>query len=768
MGERYMKDITYDQKQAEVSKVLKSIYDMALYTDQNMGKEDYMVENLPPYYKEEVINGITVLKMVHDSPLHEPQLFIKIKGLKACYTYGEWHNIKYKECQLYINKDFDYQGEEQATIVDILTLLSEFINNNHYYVNAKTSDNKIYDNNNQVLNERTTIDLIDNRYITNLTISNINITSADLKMISTMFKHMISLNTNNCFFDNNVSMYQLPIKYYHDQASTFDSLKAFDYATFNISIYRTTFLKPFDNILHLESKEINIGNVDTDYNIFFLKTIASNLRSLTIKNDRPLTERDIKFITNFYNLEVMDIYAEVNNYDFLYKLDKLQEVSDNLQITDERELEQIRKLRSGLLEEWQKNNPEYFEKEFNLKHYLMYQRAIIESKHQAFYKTIRVPRIALVKWLGMMNREEIDIKKHLSLIDRMTLKERKTIGQDDSIDLVQRKDDNYLELLGFDAKAKSNGVLSRYQTFICGSDGNPLLRDIPLMDLSYKKPFLNASGNLLCEFNYRPERTINIPKHIKEYVYEKRADDNPNLTKYYEQYRHHDRKLSFLSNTLVAMFQNLNIDDSLKEKYAGIMNKYMHEQKALALIEDYESWFRMSYLSLLIGTNMLEELASDDKVKEVVASLCEQYEIDEEDKIRFTKDCQKMCHYMAVKRRINDSGLSIDKIIESYFSDVNINITSEIKKDNINDYMLSDIEALSNKGNLSTEHRELLKYYLLYLQEQYNKSLDDNISEIDNLIFGYEEIVGGVYGWPPFQEIIEEEGIEGLLKRGLV
>lgn len=761
-----MKDDSIKQKYIAVNEALKAIYDMALYTDKNMGSEDYMIENLPPYYQEEVVNGITVLKTVYDSPLKEPQLFIKLNGLKARYVYGEWYNVKHKECQLYISADSDYKGNDRASVSEVLNLLNEFITSNHYYVKAKTSDNKIYDDNDKVLNEKTVIDLIDNKYVANVTLSNITITSEDIDELSSMFNHLKSLTTNKCTMDRNVSMNRLPIMYYHDHSSNFDSFKAFDYVTFDVGLYQSMFLHNFDGVLHLDSKMLTMDQVDINYELFFLKTFATNLTSLTIKNETPLTERDLRFMTGFYNLESLDIYAEVKNYDFLYKLDKLQEVSDSLMITDKKELERIKELRSHVLEEWQKSNPDYFEKEFNLKHYLMFQRAIIENKYRDFYKQIRVPRVALVKWMDMVNRAEEDIKKHLEVISKMPSKKRSLLGQDDNVDLVIKKGEDYLTILGFDTSAKTSSSLSRYQSMVMGADGDPLLRELPLMDLSCRTPFLDHNGELLCEFNYRNERTITIPKHIKEYVHEQRKDESPNLTKYYAQYKNHDRKLKYLSQMLIDTFRGITFDEALKEKYNNIINKYVHEQRVLDLTNEYETYFMHNYFSLLIGTDMMDRITDYGTTEEVLSSLFDEYEIDEEDKVKVSKDFHKLCHYKDVKNGIVKRDLSITKIIESYFKDCNISVVDQLDLEHINDYMLSDIESLSS--NLSDSDQALFKYYVLYLQEQYDARLESKISDINNIIFEHEETVGGVYSWPYFTDILEEEGIDGLLSRELI
>ncbi|MGE5455816.1 MAG: hypothetical protein ACM3O4_01745 [Ignavibacteriales bacterium] len=770
-----MGEISFGQKEVCVRRLLKRIYDAAIYEDGCIGKDDYKFKALPPYYEEKVINGVIVVKEVHDQQLKEPHLYIKLKGIKAKYIYGEWYNEKYKKCNLYIEKDFEYDGIDTASIKEVIELLNDFIQNNHYYIDNNVAEKKIYSQDDSLLYEDKKVDLLEKENVRDIHISNLVIRETDIRIIADSYNNLVRFDTVNCIFDKNVNISLLKTLRYCDEASTFNSLDSFNYAKCDISLSNTVFLELSQKGLHLDSKRLSLYNINISYNLFFLQTVANNLISLTIKNDNPLNDRDLMFITNFYNLEEIDIYGIINNYEHFYKLDQLKSIGNSLYINSDKELAITQKMRAGVLEFMKSDNPDYFEKKFNLQGYLMFQRMLIEQKYQSFYKKIRVPRISKTKWVDMLGFDEKRIKEFLERVDKMPYKLRKKIGTEERIDFIQYKDENYLEDIGFITKVDwNNGTLHRYQTNIYGSDGYKLLRDILLIDLSYKKPILNSEGGILCELVYRQESELTIPEHIVEHVVEKQPDNDPNLTKYYEEYHNHSSKLEYLDIVITDLFTKLNINSFYLQK---IIKKYIHENNVLNLIDNYSNWFEREYESILF-CEMLEhseeknlanilEISNYQELEAVINRVIEEVDLYDNEKEEVFKDINKYYNYLKIKEKIEKRELTIDKIVKLYFNVHSINIVNDINGNKINDYHHQEIEELVIRYQLSEEQAQIFKFYIFYLQEKFNLTLQSKISYVNNCIISAEENADVIFNYLSYKQIdIETTGYDELFNCG--
>lgn len=775
------------QKKSEVHDALKKIYDMAIYNDSGMGKDDYKEKtSFFPKYIEENVNGITVLKKIYEPSLQEPHFYVKNKGIIIEYIYGDWFNIKYRQGHLYIKKDPAYKGEEIPSISECLEKLNKYIEENHYYASYKAT-NKILDDYNRQLNKQEGIDLVNQSCIKNISVNSLFVTSNDIKKMAATFKNVKFFDTKNCVIDKNVSLYILPLYSYMDSSSSFDSLKVFDGAQFRIALSGSTFKNNFSNILHLDCEDIKLNNVNIDYNLFFLKTLAEKLKELTIESETPLNDKDLMFLSNFYNLEELDVYGITSNYDLLYKLDKLNDIPYHLFMSDEKELEIVKRNSTASLEKIRSELGDKFEQEFNVTNYLMNKRASIERQNQKFYKMIRVPRISKVKWGYMLAKDDKDIMDYLLKVSKMPIKLRKTIGTEDELKLIERKGSDYLEKLGFvtDINPDSYYLQKYHQTSIYGLDNNKLLGEVMWSDsLERERPFLDAKGKILCTFKYRDEQEINIPKHVEEVIYKKMADNDPNLTKYYNCYNGHSSKLEFLNDRLISLFQNLEIDNQeLKTEYTHSLGKLIHQNNALALIGKYKDSFRNAYFSLMttqtddygLGyeslrsiTFSLDKIDNTKKLDSLITFFVEKYEFDDEENNRFVKDIYKYFQYNKKEQAIKARDITLDKIIEQYFRDCGIDIVSSIDGEQINEYFLEDIQNICLKYKLSKQHSELFKYYILYRQELYNSNLQHQICELENIAFLYEEIVGSYFSWPDFHETFEKSGLDGLLEKNMI
>jgi hypothetical protein len=659
-------------------------------------------------------------------------------------------------------------------------MLITFINENHYYESYK-NQKSIYNEYQEKLNPYTEIDLVNSSYISSISISDLPLTEADIYYIGEHFENLKYIETCNCTFDKGVSLYNLPISFYLDFESSFDSLKVFDGSNFCIALFNSTILNNFDNILHLNGEEIKLSNVSMDYKMFFLKTKANNLKKLTIEREEPLNDNELMFLDNFYNLEELDIHARVKNYNLLYRLDKLKYFPQHFLINDKEELNRLKKKYEKRLAEIENNYGDEFEKQFDVNHYLMYQRSLIERQNQTFYKLIRIPRASKVHWQGMLSKCDDDIRSILIDVSKMPIKLKKMIGTNEETSIISKNPSDYLERLELlTAMNPDNHYLKKYhQASIYGIDGNKLIKESSFMDLTRERPFLDSKGNILCTFVYREEQNIIIPPHYKEKVHMKRADLDPNLTNYYNQYNNHRAKLDFLNNKLINILTDTLSSDNTKESIYKDLNKMIHQHNVLKLLEKYKAKFEKKYMLTLISepedngyvydiASKIINIETEDRLLSFIDFVSSERELDSEDKDKLSKDVYKYYNYYKKEQSIRSKFISIDKIIEKYFQECGINITSSIDKQSINEYFLDDINELQLKHNLSNNDGLLFKYYILYLQEQYNLDVQRRIERLENSEFNYSERFDSYYARDKFYETYEKTGLDGVLEEGYI
>jgi ribosomal protein S17E len=659
-------------------------------------------------------------------------------------------------------------------------MLITFINENHYYETYKNQNN-IYTEYQEKLNPYTEIDLVNGSYISSISISDLPLTDADIYYISENFKSLRFMDTCNCTFGKDLSLYNLPISCFLDIESSFDSLKVFDGSNFCIALINSTILNNFDNILHLNGEEIKLSNVSMDYKMFFLKTEANNLKKLTIEREEPLNDNDLMFLDNFYNLEELDIHARVKNYNLLYRLDKLKELPEHFLITDKEELGRLNKKFEKRLAEIKNNYGDEFEKQFDVNHYLMYQRSLIERQNQTFYKLIRIPRASKVHWQGMLSKCDDDIRSILIDVSKMPIKLKKMIGTNEETSIISKNPSDYLERLELlTAMNPDNHYLKKYhQASIYGIDGNKLIKESSFMDLTRERPFLDSKGNILCTFVYREEQNIIIPEHYKEEIHKKRADLDPNLTNYYNQYNNHKAKLDFLNNKLINVLNDILSSDNTKVSIHKDLNKMIHQYNVLKLLEKYKDKFETNYRYVLITEPedngyvydiafKIKKMETEDRLLSFIDFVSSERELDSEDKDKLSKDVHKYYNYYKKEQSIRSKFISIDKTVEKYFQECGINITSSIDRQNINEYFLDDIDRLQLNYHLSNNDGLLFKYYILYLQEQYNLDVQMRIERLESSEFYYSERFDSYYSWDEFDEEYEKTGLDGVLEKGYI
>lgn len=251
----------------------------------------------------------------------------------------------------------------------------------------------------------------------------LKINSDEFQIINNKYPNIISVNTKKCTIYKEVSIGCLKCNYY-DYLSDIMSLDSFDgFSGKTLFLDQTHIVNMNKNVLHLNNICSKFKGLNIDYERFFLTTSAPNLRKIEIYQKRILNDKDLLFISGFYNLESVQIGAILSSYKQLEKLEKLREIR-NIFCSNENELEKTRKKREEIYQEILATNAS----ESCLKDYLMTQRMAIQNQFQEFQHKLYVPRLERVKWENKISIQGLEeIKKDLIVIYNMSRKQRQNI-----------------------------------------------------------------------------------------------------------------------------------------------------------------------------------------------------------------------------------------------------------------------------------------------------------------------------------------------------
>lgn len=241
-----------------------------------------------------------------------------------------------------------------------------------------------------------------------------------------MYPNIISVRTINCSIYKEASIGALSCNYY-DQNSDIMSLDSFDgFSGESISLEKSNIINMNKNVLHLNNIITSLNKININYELFFLTTSAPNLKKIEINGKRILNDKDLIFISGFYNLESIKINAILSSYNELQKLEKLRELRDVFCL-NERVLEKTKNKREKFYKELLNRNLT----EKQLQNYLMHQQMIIQNQLQDLLHKLYVPRLERVKWENKIYENDImKIKEELIIISNMQVDKRKNIARE--------------------------------------------------------------------------------------------------------------------------------------------------------------------------------------------------------------------------------------------------------------------------------------------------------------------------------------------------
>lgn len=319
-------------------------------------------------------------------------------------------DTKYKSISVTITRK-DKCKRKNIDVTQVIHYISNFIDSNNIFLSE-------YD-------ELTKKDFFNRKYVRTLKLNGLKINSNDLETIKKGFCELRLLHTRTCTFYSDCNIGILPIQFYAENSIIYslDSLNGYNGK--NMKLYNTYFKRQNRNALHLNCVVLELEKTNIDYEHLLLTTSAPNLRRLDIRDNKNIErDKDLLFISGFYNLEQININGILHDWSQISKLDKLRLVRD-LYCDNPKELEKLKKLREQKVADFSENY------NFNEKEYLISQNLHVFNDNLAFYNRLIVSKLERVKWGDkILTKNDDDIKKELIRISRLLPEEKNNIARD--------------------------------------------------------------------------------------------------------------------------------------------------------------------------------------------------------------------------------------------------------------------------------------------------------------------------------------------------
>lgn len=220
-------------------------------------------------------------------------------------------------------------------------------------------------------------DILQLENISTITISNLELDEKDCVVLH-LFPKLRCLKTKNCIIYEDCNLGSLKCNYYDNSSliCNLDSFNGFEGKFFNLN--ESKIMHQNKNVLHLNNICTCFDRLQNmDYEHFFLTTVAPNMRKLEIYSNPRLNDKDLLFISGFYNLESVSIEGDVSSYEQIEKLEKLRRLL-YLFCTDEKELDSTKAKRKDFATYFG-NKPIEVQK-----NYLMTQRMVIQMQYLSY------------------------------------------------------------------------------------------------------------------------------------------------------------------------------------------------------------------------------------------------------------------------------------------------------------------------------------------------------------------------------------------------
>lgn len=319
-------------------------------------------------------------------------------------------NRKYHSLDIKIFKK-NKKNRKNINLSKILNEIIAFINDNTMLLKKDGSD------------FRQDILRLDN--VKSITLDSLKLENNDITIIN-RFRNLRNLTTKKCTLYKNCNLGILKCDY-HDYNSDIYGLDILNGFEGKILLLQKSNIKKMNkNVLHLNNIITRFIRINMDYELFFLTTDAPKMRKLEIYRSYKyprLKDKDLLFISGFYNLESIIIDGILTNYNQIEKLERLRNIerlccTDNIIDIEKKDKYAIIYKNEGISKS-------------RLKNYLINRRLQIQNEHLDFLNKLYVDRLERVKWEDKIKFKDLEkIKEELIEISKMPLQERRKISKE--------------------------------------------------------------------------------------------------------------------------------------------------------------------------------------------------------------------------------------------------------------------------------------------------------------------------------------------------
>ncbi len=733
-----------------IKKHFDEFYNRLVFLDSHLGEKEKTFEE--SFYKtiKEDFSGKIVSSLVFEENLIDEQIYIRHKGLKLTLVYGGPFNKKYKRIEIYIKKDPFYKGNEEGNVDELLSLMDEYISN-HYKEFYEKINKAIYGSNNDVLlpvkYRLANILSLDN--IKDITIEDANIKNKDITHLK-KYPNLRAINIYNSKL-NATNLGNIPFSYLHISNSELKSMYCLDHInTINVSIYNSRFASPTTRSIMINTENLTLDNIaNISMADFFMCTNIRNAKKVTLRGNE-LTPIEVSLLPIFYKAVELEAYGEAESYDFFNELPELEYFQGFIKLVSDNVLDQVSRRFKNSLEKHNIKDREH------INNYIFFQLVEALQKYKGFYESIRLSKLALLKYKGIIENSPIEyVRDILSL----PLSKRQHLGEEHDINLIEPIPKDPFNLM-------LDNIDSRYLSKIVGRDGKQLI--LP-GQIGYTNIFyiLGPDGKILESVEKTEARDVTVPEHYEEVRYDIVENENNIFDYYYNRQFDEATKLSYLTNKINDKFyssiegfkeiieKNRELIDKkkkLEDKDENLLGASMCERISLA-----SSMLFYSPIHQLVEKTgmkdgkpyMYHEFLPDDFIEEDSSlgmalyrtrdphildySLQEIYEDKNISADRQSMIEQGIKDILTIWESIDELNSKIideDILVSKYVEDKYKEITNIIKKEDYPHWYLTDIDEFLHRFNLSADDYEILYNYILILQcrNRYNY-----LQELDRL-----------------------------------
>lgn len=339
-------------------------------------------------------------KFIEDIKLHFDKILVTI-----CL------NRKYHRLDVYVRRQENYKDKcKKFDIASCLISLMLFLEQNQLFCKK---DGQTFKQ-----------DILKVENVKTLYICDLELCENDCAVLQ-QFPKLKWIETKKCTIYENCNLGSLKCSY-RDESSLICNLDSFNGLEGEYFCLKKSRVKNrCKNVLHLNSIIATFDQVENmDYEHFFLTTVAPKMRKLEIYSNPRLKDKDLLFISGFYNLESVQIDGDVSSYEQVKRLEKLRELK-YLFCTNKKELEATKEKIEDFAISFG-NKPLEVQK-----NYLMMQKMVIQNQYQEFFHKIYVPRLERVSWQDKISSYNLEqIKRELQSIASMSRQERKQLARE--------------------------------------------------------------------------------------------------------------------------------------------------------------------------------------------------------------------------------------------------------------------------------------------------------------------------------------------------